>query len=65
LGVVEQAEQLYDPYIGVLHARQKAAVVKNAHPVIEAMVAVMIHLIGFTTMLHKRLRDDVREGGFV
>ena len=65
LGVMKQAEKLYDAYISVLHACQKAAVVKNAHPVIEAMVAVMIHLIGFTTMLHKRLRDDVRGGGFV
>ena len=37
---------------------------QNAHPVIKAMVAVMIHLIGFTTMLHERLRYDGRGGGF-
>ena len=29
------------------------------------MVAVMIHLVGITTMLHERLCDDVRGGGFV
>ena len=62
---MEQAEQLYDAYISVLHACQKAAVVENAHPVIKAVIAIMIHLIGSTTMLHKRLRDDVRGGGFV
>jgi len=63
LGVVEQAEQLYDAYIGVLHACQKASVIQNTHPVIDAMVAVVIHLIHATAMLHKGLCDDVRGGG--
>ena len=62
---MQQGEQLHDAYIGVLHACQKAAVVQDAHPVIKAVVTVMIHLIGFTTMLHERLCDDVRGSGFV
>ena len=32
---------------------------------IKAVIAVVIHLIGFTTMLHERLCDDVRGSGFV
>ena len=38
---------------------------QDTHPVIKAVVAVVIHLVGFTTMLHKGLCDDVRGGGFV
>ena len=38
---------------------------EDAHPVIKAMVAVMIHLVGITTMLHECLRDYLRGGGFV
>ena len=38
---------------------------EDAHPVIKAVVTVVIHLVGITTMLHERLCDDVRGGGFV
>ena len=36
---------------------------QNAHPVIKAVIAVVIHLVGFATMFHKGLCDDVRGGG--
>ena len=35
---------------------------QDTHPVIKAMVAVMIHLIGSAAMLHEGLCDDVRGG---
>ena len=65
LGIVKQAEQLYDAYISVLHACQKTAVVQNSHPVIKAMEAIVIHLIGITTMLHERFGDYVRDCGLI
>ena len=52
-------------YIGVLHICQKTTVIQNTHPVIDAMIAVVIHLISAAAMLHEGLCDDVRGGGFV
>jgi hypothetical protein len=39
-------------------------ILHNTHPVIDAMIAVVIHLFGITTMLHEGFGDDVRGGGF-
>jgi hypothetical protein len=39
--------------------------VQDAHPVIKAMIAIVIHLVGITTMLHEGFSDDFGEGGFV
>ena len=38
---------------------------QDTHPVIKAVVVVVIHLVCITTMLHKGLCDDVRGDGFV
>ena len=37
---------------------------QDAHPVIEAMVAVVIHLVHATAMLHEGLGNYFRGGGF-
>jgi len=35
---------------------------KHPHPMIEAMEAVMIHLVGIAAMLNEGLGNDVRVG---
>ena len=38
---------------------------QDTHPVIKAMVAVVIHLVGIAAILNEGFIDDVRGGGFV
>ena len=38
---------------------------QDTHPVIKAVIAVVIHLVCITTVLHEGLCDDVRRGELV
>jgi hypothetical protein len=56
LGVMEKTEKFDDLKIGIFRFSQKPPIMKHPHPMGIPMKPIMIHLIGSTAMLNKRLR---------
>ena len=43
--------------MSVLHIGSKSTIVRHAHPMVEAVKAIMVHLISITAMLNKGLSE--------